>query len=102
MHSTMPTMPSRTAIRINRGCLNMSRREFSEFKPGDNLRILEDRREDWQLEGEMRVASVYNHGYQRGVGHTQTLTMTNGKSFSGWWFDPKTVCLWAKQKADVS
>jgi hypothetical protein len=80
----------------------MPRREFRTFHVGDKVRILDDRREDWQTEGELTVTHVNNHGYLSSVGHIQTLTMNDGKAYSGWWFDPATVCVWAKKPQAVN
>jgi hypothetical protein len=74
----------------------MPKRNFREFKVGDKLRILEDRREHWQPEHELTVTHVENHGYTESKGHPQTLTMSNGGVYSGWWFDPASKCLWAR------
>lgn len=70
----------------------MPRREFTEFHVGQKVRILDDRRNWWQPEDELEIAAVDNHGFKRGVGHSQSLTMRDGHIYSGWWFDPKLPC----------
>jgi len=77
----------------------MGNREFRTFKVGDVFRILEDRIESWQSAENYTVAKVHDHGHMRGVGHSQSLTMTDGSMFSGWWFDPAAECLWARETA---
>jgi hypothetical protein len=71
---------------------------FREFKPGDKVRILADRIEDWQNDCEFTIDFTRrNSGYGiRAAGHPQTLVMTNGETYSGWWFDPAAVCHWAR------
>lgn len=78
------------------------RRPFREFKVGERVRILDDRREPWQPTDEMQIKEVHNHGYQRGIGHSQSLTMTNGEMYSAWWFDPAARCPWARLPSALS
>ena len=70
---------------------------MNDFHVGQKLKILDDRREDWQPKHELTVMKVYDHGFRRGTGHHQSLDMTNGQTYSGWWFDPEAECLWAKK-----
>ena len=71
---------------------------FKEFKVGDKVSILADRIENWQPTGKLTIARVHRNrsGQFRGAGHPQMLTMTNGQTYSGWWFDPAAVCHWAR------
>jgi hypothetical protein len=77
--------------------------KFREFKVGDNVKILADRIEDWQPKEALTVAMVRpNHKSQiEATGHPQTLIMTNGRVYSGWWFDPASICLWARKPETI-
>lgn len=77
---------------------------FREFKPGDKVVILADRIEDWQPSGKLTVAKIHQNsgGQFRAAGHPQSLTMTNGQTYSGWWFDPASVCHWARDTTALS
>lgn len=70
------------------------------FKPGDEVTVVNDR-SCWcsTINPDRKITYVVesvrkNHNASRtGAAHTQNLTMTDGTSASGYWFDPNLVGL---------